>query len=138
MKFLPDTNALSRHLRGQDPGVSARMTEAIAQGQFIFSVVVYAELAFGAEKARLTGETRPLDRLRRLRAILPVAPLSTEVAEAYGKLRAHLEKRGERIGNMDMLLAAHAQVLNAVVVTHNVREFSRIPGLKVEDWQEDA
>ena len=138
MKFLPDTNALSLHMRGSDPALSARMRDAIAQDEFIFSFVVYAELSFGAEKALLTGERRPLDRLRRLGESLPVAPLSGEVAEAYGKLRARLEKRGERIGNMDILLGAHALALNAVIITHNVREFFRIPGLAVEDWQQDA
>jgi tRNA(fMet)-specific endonuclease VapC len=137
MKFMPDTNALSRHMRGSDPALSARMREAIADDEFIFAFVVYAELAFGAEKALLAGERRPLERLHRLCETLPVAPLSGEVAETYGKLRARLEKRGERIGNMDIMLAAHALALDAVIVTHNVREFSRIPGLKVEDWQED-
>ncbi len=138
MMFLPDTNALSLHLRGQAPGLSAQMREAIAQSQLIFSFVVYAELSFGAEKARLTGERRPLERLRRLCESLPVAPLSREAADAYGKVRAYLEKRGEIIGNMDLLLAAHALALDATLVTHNLREFSRVPGLRVESWQDEA
>ena len=65
---------------------------------------------------------------------ISVLPFEGEAAEAYGGVRAELEKRGEVIGNMDMLIAAHAKSKGFVIVTNNVREFERVEGLKLENW----
>jgi tRNA(fMet)-specific endonuclease VapC len=65
---------------------------------------------------------------------LEILPYDENAARAYGKIRPVLERGGRLIGSMDMLIAAHALSLQATLVTHNRREFQRVPGLKVEDW----
>ena len=65
---------------------------------------------------------------------LEIAPFDDATAAAYGNVRAALEKKGKSIGPLDTLIAAHALALGAVLVTHNTREFARVPGLSVEDW----
>ncbi len=63
-----------------------------------------------------------------------MSPFDRQATAAYGKLRATLEKKGQAIGSMDLLIAAHALSLSVRLITHNVREFGRVPGLRVEDW----
>ena len=65
---------------------------------------------------------------------LEVSPFDRQATAAYGKLRATLEKKGQSIGSMDLLIAAHALSLGVRLITHNVREFGRVPGLRFEDW----
>jgi tRNA(fMet)-specific endonuclease VapC len=136
--YFPDTNAFSFHLRGRDPTLSARMARAVEDGELRLSLVVLFELRYGAEKALLKREKRPADRVAKLQRIVPVELLPEAAALHYGRLRSHLEKSGCLIGAMDMLLAAHALAMNAVVVTGNTREFKRVPNLKVENWHGDA
>jgi tRNA(fMet)-specific endonuclease VapC len=128
--YLPDTNALSRHVRGHDVGLSAKFAEEFAHVRL--SAVVLAELEFGAAKS---GLARHRTRLDGLLATLPVEPFTHHDADHYGRLRAALQRRGEMIGPLDALIAAQALRLGATIVTHNVREFARVPGLKCEDWQ---
>lgn len=135
MIYFPDTNAFSRHLRGCDPTLSARMTRAVEEGELRLSLVVLFELRYGAEKALLRHEKRPADRVAKLQRSVPVEVLPEQAALHYGRLRSRLEKSGFVIGAMDMLLAAHALAMDAVVVTGNTREFKRVPGLKVENWE---
>lgn len=82
-----------------------------------------------------TLETKEWRRVARLVTALPCERFNDEDAIVYGRLRAGLESRGYTIGPYDLLIAAQALRLNAVVVTHNTAEFQRVPGLKVEDWQ---
>jgi tRNA(fMet)-specific endonuclease VapC len=133
--FLPDTDAFSVHLRGTDPGLSRRLVECIEAGRLRFSVVVSCELAYGAAKAAMAGDRRPADRVARLRKALEVEPLSGWAVDQYAQIRADLERRGELIGAMDLLLAAHAMALGATLVTANTREFTRVRGLRVENWR---
>jgi tRNA(fMet)-specific endonuclease VapC len=65
---------------------------------------------------------------------LDIAPFDDAAARAYGPLRAELERQGRPIGALDTLIAAHALSLDATLVTHNLGEFTRVPGLRVEDW----
>ena len=67
---------------------------------------------------------------------LDVMPYDEDASQAYGKLRAFLEKSGRGVGSMDLLIAAHAVSLKGILVTHNLREFRNVPGLKLEDWTE--
>ena len=128
--YLPDTNAFSRHMRGDDRGLSARFAAEFIHVRL--SAVVLAELEFGAAKSAFA---RHRSRLDGLLATIPVEPFTQGDAAAYGRLRAALQRRGDMIGPLDALIAAHALRLGATVVTHNLREFHRVPGLKVEDWQ---
>ena len=79
---------------------------------------------------------KPLVRLRmdRLLDAIDTAPLTTEVASHYGKLRAHLRNLGTPIGPNDLWIAAHARALNLILVTNNTGEFSRVAKLKLENW----
>jgi tRNA(fMet)-specific endonuclease VapC len=131
MLYLPDTNAFSVYFRRRDDLLVAKMNAAFPDLRL--STVVLAELEYGAAK---TGLARHRTRIDGLLASITVDPFLPEDSARYGRLRAELEKRGEMIGPLDALIAAHALRLGAIVVTRNLREFARIPGLKCENWQE--
>jgi predicted nucleic acid-binding protein len=78
--------------------------------------------------------TMALELLRELARVLPVMGLPETAAEAYGTMRAELERKGQMIGNNDMWIAAHAKAAGLTLVTNNEREFRRVRGLKVENW----
>lgn len=130
MKYLLDTNIVS-HLCKFPDGVVANRVQELEAGELGTSIIVAAELRFGytkAESARLEG-------------IIETALGSFEIAAwdspadmAYAQLRTFLERMGKTIGQNDMLIAAHAIALGVTMVTHNEREFMRVPDLKVENW----
>jgi tRNA(fMet)-specific endonuclease VapC len=130
MLFLPDTNAISAYFRQRDAKLAQHFSAALPHLRL--SVLVLAELEYGATKS---GVTRHRSRLEALLANVAVEPFRIEDTLSYGRLRAALERSGNVIGTMDTLIAAQALRLGATIVTHNLREFSRVPGLKVEDWQ---
>ena len=136
MIFLPDTNAFSSFLSGRSPGLADRMRAEFAAGSLRLSVMVLAELEFGAEKARLQlGTTKFVRRVDTLRAQLEVVPLGADFPRSYARVRAMLELGGHKIGDRDTIIAAHALSLGATLVTRNQREFSRVTGLLVENWE---
>ncbi len=139
MIYLPDTNAFSVYLAARSPALAKRMAEAVAAGEVRLSFMVLAELQFGAEKARRElGHTRFVKKVESLRDLLDVVEsLGDAVAPVYARVRCQLEGAGIKIGDRDTLIAAHALALGAVLVTRNVREFSRVEGLVVENWQTD-
>lgn len=100
--------------------------------EFVFtSIVVVSELRFGVEKR---GSRKLADRLNDILTVLPVKGLDAPSDEHYAKIRAVLERQGELIGQNDLFIAAHARAVGAILVTANEREFSRVPGLKIENW----
>ncbi|HWU61225.1 MAG TPA: type II toxin-antitoxin system VapC family toxin [Ensifer sp.] len=130
MRYLLDTNAMSEMMRGP----VNKMTSAIAklgEDAVCTSIVVVSELKFGAAKKRSANLTANLEKV--LDTIL-IEDFKAPADAAYAELRATLEKAGTPIGQMDMLIAAHALALDATLVTANEREFARVPGLKVENW----
>jgi tRNA(fMet)-specific endonuclease VapC len=129
MLYLPDTNACSYFMRGHDEIVLRWLAVA---PEIRLSVIVVAELEYGAAKAQ---SPRQRGRLQELTATLPHEPFQLADAAEFGRLHASLERQGEMIGPLDLLIAAQALRLGATVVTHNVREFRRVTRLKVEDWQ---
>lgn len=130
MRHLLDTSVVSVILR--DPaGRAARRFREVDQAGVGTSIVVAAELRFGYVKSG--GATRAL-KIEGFLALYPVAPWDRPCDEAFAHLRADLERRGEPIGTMDMLIAAHALALDAILVTDNEREFGRVAGLKIENW----
>jgi tRNA(fMet)-specific endonuclease VapC len=131
MLYLPDTNAVSAYLRGTDASLVARFQSAFTEIRL--SVIVVAEREFGFVHG--VPGSRLHARFDELVALLPVEPLTREDAGPYAAVRSALEKKQQGIGPMDTLIAAQALRLGATVVTHNVREFRRVPRLKVEDWQ---
>ena len=129
--YLPDTNAVSVFLRGGDEPLTARMLQEFPNLRL--SALVVAEREFGIIQ-HAAGQ-RYRHRFEQLVTTIPVEPFTRTDAAHYARIRALLEKRGQGIGPMDTLIAAQALRLSAVVVTRNVREFSRVTGLKCENWQ---
>ncbi len=131
MRYLLDTDTVIYIIKRHPPKVASRF-ERIGPEDVGISTISIAELMFGAAKSRHQHEARRA--ITAIREALMVVPFDEEAARAYGGLRASLEQRGRPIGAMDTLIAAHARALGAVLVTNNVREFSRVQGLKIENW----
>lgn len=131
MRFLLDTNACVYAIK-REPRIIERLQEH-GPDDFGISAVTLAELWFGAAKS-----SRPKQTRKSVDAFLvpfEILPFGSDAAEAYAEARVALEKRGEPIGERDLLIAATAISLKLAVVTHNVREFSRVPRLRFEDWR---
>jgi tRNA(fMet)-specific endonuclease VapC len=139
--YMPDTNALSVYASGRCPALKERMDAAASGESVLISAVVLAEMKYGWMKA---GETRRVVSQRTFAARFEPKAFDEDCAEAYGVLKNYLfhgrvrtHGNARPIGERDMLIAAHALALRAVLVTHNTREFSGIPGLEVEDWESE-
>jgi Predicted nucleic acid-binding protein, contains PIN domain len=130
MRYLLDTNIVSDMMRNPQGAVFAHI-ERVGEECVFTSIIVTAELRFGVEKRK---SLKLAQRLEMILMRLPVEGFSAPVDEHYGRCRATLASAGQPIGDMDMLIAAHALALDAVLVTNNESEFSRVPGLKVENW----
>ena len=136
MIYLPDTNALSAYLRNSSEILSERFKNEMVQGNLRLSIMVLAELQFGAYKAeKARGTKRYSVRIRELRQILEPEELTPEFPIHYARVRYALESKGIKIGERDTIIAAHALTLSATVVTRNRGEFGRVPGLLVENWE---
>jgi tRNA(fMet)-specific endonuclease VapC len=96
------------------------------------SVITSAEIAFGLEKRPVSAGL--VARITRLRQVLPILSLMPSVVSHYARVRAFLEKNGTPIGPNDLWLSAQALSEGLTVVTGNTREFTRVPGLRVENW----
>ncbi len=129
-RYLLDTNILSDLVRNPQGLVAQRITKA-GETSICTSIIVAGELRFGAKKL---GLNRLTTQLNTILSAIEILPLEEPADHRYGELRVDLEKRGVMIGPNDMLIAAHALMLDCVVVTANEREFSRVPKLKVENW----
>jgi tRNA(fMet)-specific endonuclease VapC len=106
--------------------------ESAGNDQICLSVITYAELNYGVAHS----QSKKLNQiiLSDFVSRLEIMPWNSAAAEEYGRLRVYLEKKGTPIGNMDLLIAAHALSEKCVLVTNNLREFKRVPHLKYEDW----
>lgn len=130
-RYLLDTN-ICIYIKNHRPAeVLARFTK-LPPGKVAMSVITYGELCFGAEKSSKPKETRHI--LEQLIALIPVLPMDETVSAHYGKIRLHLQVSGKPIGNNDLWIASHALANKLVLVTNNVAEFQRVPGLRVENW----
>lgn len=130
MRHLLDTNIVSDLVRNPQGLIAARIAQ-LGEDAVCTSVIVAAELRFGAAK---TGSPRLTAQLEAVLAALEVLPFKAPADAAYGQLRARLEAAGTPIGGNDMLIAAHAISSGCSVVTDNEREFARIGGLTVVNW----
>lgn len=133
-RYLLDTNTVSYLLREQSPALSSGWLNTAAE-EMAVSVVTEGELRFGVQRL---GAGRRADalaqRLDRFLTSITTLPLPPEAGTHYAAVRAHLESRGTPIGGNDLWIAAHALAGDLILVTNNLREFQRVPGLKVEDW----
>jgi len=130
-QYLLDTN-ICIYIRQKRPDVVLRRFRKLRPGEAALSVITYGELLYRAEKSQQREVA--LERLRELANLLPSLALPESAAEAYGKIRAELEKRGEMIGNNDLWIASHAVASGLTLITNNEREFRRIRALKVQNW----
>lgn len=130
MTYTLDTSTCITFLRGKHPQLRQRVLSRFHD--IAITSVVAAELYYGAERsADVAANRKQVDAFL---APFPLLPLDKTSAVAYGSIRADLARRGQIIGPNDLLIAAIALATSAIVVTHNTGEFSRVPGLLVEDW----
>ena len=131
MNYLLDTNICVLLIRQKSPQVLARLTK-YGLADVGISVITVAELQYGVHKSsQIQQNQQALDQF-----LLPltILPFDADAALSYGQIRAALERQGLPIGSLDTLIAACALSAQLTLVTNNVREFSRVAGLKIEDW----
>lgn len=131
MKVILDTN-ICIYLIKQQPSTVIERFLSQPVGEIGISSITAAELAYGVSKSRHASKNR--HALEQFLAPLDVAVFDQAAAWSYGRLRGQLEAKGTLIGSMDMLIAAHALSLGVRLVSNNLREFRRVPGLRLENW----
>ena len=131
MKYLLDTN-ISIYLIKQQPREVIEKFQEIPLGEIVISTVTIAEMMYGVEKSQHKEKNRTA--LELFLAPFEIVDFDFTAAQRYGVIREFLERLGTPIGAYDLMIAAHAQSLGLIFVTNNMREFSRIPDLMVENW----
>lgn len=130
LQYLLDTNILSDLVR-RPQGSVANKIQTVGETSICTSIIVAAELRFGAAKS---GSTQLTDRVDIILSALEILPFEPPADRHYADIRQQLTRRGEIIGPNDLLIAAHARSQNLTVITANTREFLRVPELGVENW----
>jgi tRNA(fMet)-specific endonuclease VapC len=129
-RYMLDTNILSDLIRNPQ-GKAARRIAKAGEDNVCTSIIVAAELRYGCEKS---GSTKLRKAVEDLLGEIAVLPFEAPADADYGAIRARLEAAGTPIGGNDLLIAAHARALGAIIVTANVQEFRRVRDVKVENW----
>lgn len=132
IRYMLDTNACIVLIKHRPEGMRNRLIQ-LAPEEVGVSSIVAAELRFGVANSK-----KKKQNTEALSDFLNYATLLNWPGEAsplYGKIRTGLQKQGKLIGAMDLLIAVHALFLDTVLVTKNVREFERVPGLKIDNWE---
>ncbi len=132
MRYLLDTNILIAAMKGVEK-VRGKLAN-IPLSDLLLSPVVLGELQLGVEKSQHREKNAP--RLAHIVEGIQLVTLDAEASQHYGAIRAELERQGKPIGANDYWIAAQGRALGAVVVTDNTSEFSRVPGLVIENWLE--
>ena len=132
MTYMLDTNICIYAIKNNPEQVLEKLKQNLSN-RICISAITLAELQHGVEKS-MNPEKNSMALLQFL-SILDILPFDDLAAVEYGKICAYLQKRGTPIGTMDMLIAAHAKTENLIIVTNNVREFERVPNLKIENWE---
>ncbi|MBY6265320.1 type II toxin-antitoxin system VapC family toxin [Azospirillum sp. 412522] len=130
MRYMLDTNMMSDLVRNPS-GMVAGHVRRVGEDAICTSIVVAAELRYGAAKK---ASARLSQRVEALLSDVAVLPFDQPADAEYGRIRAELEAAGHPISGNDLLIAAHALALDNVLVTANMREFQRVRGLAVENW----
>ena len=130
IKYLLDTNICIFTIKRKPPEIQELFRQH--QGQMAISTITLMELIYGAEKSQATE--RNLTDIEGFAARLEVLEYGSEAAKHAGQLRAELARMGQPIGPYDQMIAGHARSSGLIVVTNNLREFERVPGLRVVDW----
>ncbi|MDT8364767.1 MAG: type II toxin-antitoxin system VapC family toxin [Nitrosomonas sp.] len=130
LAYLLDTNILSDLVHNPQGVVATQITKA-GENTVCTSIIVAAELRYGATKS---DSAKLVERIDLILFALEILPLETPADHQYAALRHYLTRQETLIGPNDLLIAAHALANDPTVITTNVGEFSRVPGLKVENW----
>lgn len=132
MKYLLDTNTCIRYINGRAPQIREHM-RTLSDSDMVVSTITKGEMYAGSAKS----QTPQRSRSRQNAFFIRFASLSFDeaAADAFGRIRAHLELAGTPIGPYDMQIAAIAITHGLIVVTHNIDEFGRVPGVMIEDWE---
>ena len=137
MQYVLDTNAVSALMKG-DGEVIGRLS-AVARAEVAVPQPVLAEIEYGLERLpRSARRERLRVRFDSIKAEVQRSDWSDEVSAAFGRIKAALERKGERIEDFDAAVAAHAVASGAVLVTANTRHMMRVSGLRLEDWSAPA
>jgi tRNA(fMet)-specific endonuclease VapC len=133
VSFILDTNAVSALMRAE-PEALARL-RALARSEVGLPQPVVAEIQYGLARLAASKRKRALEaRFELFAAELPRVVWTEDVSVQFGRIKALREKRGERVDDFDLAIAAHALALDATLVTANRKHMARIPGLRVETW----
>lgn len=131
-RYLLDTNIVSDLIRNPK-GKAARHLARVGEDGVCTSIIVAAELRYGCAR---NGSKRLLDAVEDILGEIDVLAFEAPADITYGEIRSQLEAAGKPIGSNDLLIAAHALAVDAIVVTGNADEFRRVRGLKVQNWLE--
>jgi len=131
MKYLLDTNTCI-YLIKEKTTVCTQRIQSMRINEIGISTITFAELEYGVSKSSLPEK----NKLALLKFVAPLEILSftARAAQTYGQIRAYLEKSGQIIGSLDLVIGSHAKSENLILVTNNVSEFSRIADLNIENW----
>ena len=130
MKYMLDTN-MCIYAQKNNESILTKIKDNYEDGLAISSITL-AELEYGVQNS--SNPEKNTVALLKFLTIVDVLPFDSGAAEQYGSISADLKRKGTPIGPMDTLIAAHAKSEELTIVTHNVREFERVIGLKIEDW----
>jgi tRNA(fMet)-specific endonuclease VapC len=130
LRYMLDTNICIYVIKNRPAQLRQRFNQLA--DQLCVSVITLAELIYGAEKSAWVQQN--LEVVEQFRGRLEVLPFMERAANHYGQLWAELDRAGQRIGIHDMMIGSHARSEGLTVVTNNVREFQRMPGLRFENW----
>ena len=131
MRYMLDTNICIYIIKHKPESVYTKLKK-IQPEDVCISSITYSELSYGVERSEQTDRNRLA--LTLMLSNIDIEAFDAVAAEEYGDIRARLEKAGTQIGSLDMLIAAHAKALGCTLVTINGKEFSRVEGLRVENW----
>ncbi len=131
MRYMLDTNICIYIIKHKPESVYRRLMK-IRPEDVCISSITYSELSYGVEKSEQKDRNRLA--LTLMLSNIEILEFDSAAAEEYWNIRARLEKSGTPIGSLDMLIAAHAKASGCTLVTNNLKEFSRVEGLKVESW----
>lgn len=131
MRYLLDTNICIYIIKRSPPDLYGRF-KRLHVGSVGVSAITYCELQYGVARSSKPGENQRA--LTEFLSALEVVDFPSGAALVFGEIRTHLQRSGIPIGNFDLLIAAHALHQGLTLVTNNLREFKRVPGLRVENW----
>lgn len=131
--YMLDTDTCIFLMRGEVPSLATRVQE-VSLAQQVMSVMTFAELTYGVKASAAAKRKQNQAALDSLALYVAVVPWPQEAAQHYAEIRLDLKKRGAQLGAADLMIAAHARAMDAVMVTNNMKDFSRVRRLRVENW----